>query len=254
MIDRGSVGVVVTRPAGQAGPLADALGAAGLRPVLLPLLAIRDCHGAATDAGISALARAEFVVVTSENGAHRLGRPAVRGTIARDATLVAVGEATAGALASHGLNVALMPDEATGASIVEMLAGMGVTGRRIVLARAREGRPELATGLRDAGARVVELPLYESVDVTPDPAALAEAVAAPVWTLTSPRIVDGAVRVAGRDVLARASLVSIGPTTSARLRAVGLPVAHETPRSTVADLVRGALAVTGASPASPEGR
>jgi len=244
--------VVVTRPAEVSDGLVTALDDAGFDVIRLPLIETRDCVGPATDAGIAALSGADHIVVTSINGARRLGR-LVRSGAGRvgDATVVAVGQGTRDALAGEGIRVDLMPREATGAAVAAMLAERGVAGRRVVLARAREGRPELPAGLRAAGAEVLELPLYESVDLTPDAVELARASAAAAWTFTSPRIVDAAVRVAGHEPLAAVSLVSIGPTTSARLREHGLQVACEARAASVAAIVECVGRVTRATGGSP---
>lgn len=237
--------VVVTRPAGQAEGLADLLGAAGFEAVRLPLITVRDHIGPDRDAGLVALPSADVVVVTSANGASRLCTLVADGVPLRaDVTVVAVGDPTRVALERGGLAVDLVPATATGAAVAEMLAGRGVAGRRVVLARALDGRPELPVALLVAGAEVIELPLYASVDITPPEDDLTRARGAEVWTLTSPRIVDGAVRAVGHEALGRAALVSIGPTTSAHIREIGLQVAGEATDASTDAIVEQVAAVT----------
>ncbi len=235
--------VVVTRPPLQSARLIRLLDEAGYEPLVMPLLDIVALP--VPDESWAAFASADVVVVTSPTGAHHLverltesGRrhPAV-------ARVAAVGRETRTVLENAGVAVDVTPVRATGAALSDALAASGVDGARVVLARAREGRAELATGLRAAGAEVVEFPLYTSVAASPDPLQVAMARTAEAWTVTSPKIVDAAGDVVGADVLRSATVVSIGPTTSAHARGLGVDVAAEAADQSAAGIVAALIEV-----------
>ena len=99
--------------------------------------------------------------------------------------------------------------------MVEALTG--VDARRVLLARGKEGRDVLPDALRERGAEVDVLALYETV---PEPLSEEQREAvqhADYVTFTS----ASTVRYLGVDALGDAKVASIGPATSAELRAHG---------------------------------
>ncbi len=232
-----AIRVVVTRPREQSRELIRLLTEAGYAPVSLPLLDIQPLP--VPDDDWESFAMADVVAVTSPTGAHHLvARLAESGrTVPEGMRVAAVGRETGAVLRAAGIAVHVVPSRATGVALADALAAEGVEGRHIVLARAREGRVELADGLRAAGARVTELPLYESVDAAVDPAEVVVACGAEVWIVTSPKIVEAAVNIVGREHLRGTTVVSIGPTTSARARDLGVPVAAEAAEQSASGLV-----------------
>jgi uroporphyrinogen-III synthase len=79
-----------------------------------------------------------------------------------DATLCAIGEPTAGALAAAGYEADLVPETYSSTGLVEALAGR-VDGARVEVARSDHGSPVLLDGLDDAGAYHHETVLYRLV-------------------------------------------------------------------------------------------
>jgi uroporphyrinogen III methyltransferase/synthase len=235
--------VVVTRPRAQAGPLVDALVDAGARVRELPLIEIAPVDDPAAAAALRALERYAAVVVTSANGAAALAdRLAGLGVaVPESVVLVAVGDATAAVLARNGIAVGLVPPVATGAGVAAALVRRGVAGRRVLLARAREGRPELPAGLRAAGAVVDDVALYETVRRRPDGAELSGLAGADAIVLTAPSAVASLV-AAGTPLDTRTRVVTIGPTTSAAVRSAGMSVAAEAVEQSAAGLVAAVVA------------
>lgn len=230
--------VVVTRPRAQAGPLVDALVDAGARVRELPLIEIGRVDDPAAAAALRALERYAAVVVTSANGAAELAaRLAGLGVaIPPSVVMVAVGDATAAVLARNGIAVGLVPPVATGAAVAAALAQRGVAGQRVLLARAREGRPELPAGLRAAGAIVDDVALYATTPRRPDAAELSRLAGADAIVLTAPSAVASFV-AAGAPLDPSTRIVTIGPTTSAAVRSAGLAVAAEAAEQSVGGLV-----------------
>jgi uroporphyrinogen-III synthase len=243
--------VVVTRPQDQADTLVEHLRARGARVICLPLTRIVGRTTAWTDAERDGLSRADIVAVTSVNGAREFaGQLAANGlSVPPAARVAAVGDTTAGVLRDVGIGVDVVPAEATAVAMVAALAGGGpLDGLRAVLARARHGRPELAAGLSAHGVTISELPLYDTVRCNPDPSMVPPARECAIWTFLAPSSVDGAVAAVGVAHLSTCVNVSIGPTTSAHLRSLGIPVATEASTRSAAGM---ADAVVGGAPARP---
>lgn len=143
--------------------------------------------------------------------------------------LAAVGKATAARLAGAFRAPDLVPDEASGEALAAALAPL-VRGKRILVPRAAEGRPELVDGLAAAGAEVVAVEAYRTVAAPPVTLRLlgdllvrgeVDAVA-----FASPSAVRSVVAALGERVavLGRAAVAVIGPTTAEAVRAAGLQV------------------------------
>ena len=141
--------VAVFRPADERIDDAEALlESLGAEPVADPMLAV-DPTGAVP-------AAAPYVVLTSKTGVELA---AEAGWEPGDATLVAIGPATAAAVREAGWTVDIVPDEYTSAGLVEALSGR-VDGEAVEVARSDHGSDVLIEGLRDAGATVNETVLY----------------------------------------------------------------------------------------------
>jgi uroporphyrinogen-III synthase len=116
---------------------------------------------------------ADYVVFTSKTGVEVVAgeRPAdggagdvtAEGTTDRwdsgEATVVAIGAATAEALREHGYPVDIVPEEYSSAGLVETLSD-DVAGKTVQLARSDHGSDVLIEGLEAAGATVHETVLY----------------------------------------------------------------------------------------------
>mgnify|MGYP000044197299 FL=1 len=141
--------VAVFRPADERIEDAESLLASlGADPVADPMLAVDPTGETPGDA--------PYVVLTSKTGVELA---AEAGWEPGDATLVAIGPATADAARATGWTVDLVPDEYTSAGLVTALEGR-VDGERVEVARSDHGSDVLLTGLRDAGAAVTETVLY----------------------------------------------------------------------------------------------
>jgi uroporphyrinogen III methyltransferase / synthase len=99
-----------------------------------------------------------------------------------------------------------------------------VTVERALVARAAEARDVLPDALRERGAEVDVLPLYETVAEPLDDGTLASARAADYVTFTSSSTVRFFLDAAGgrAELSGDTRIVSIGPVTSAALREYGL--------------------------------
>lgn len=151
--------IVVTRPKAQAAPLAEAIAAAGGRPLLFPLLEISPPVDP-TGLSLAAARLAEYsIAVFISPNAVDYALPALLAKGPWPATLrpAAVGPGTVKALAAHGIGDCLLPtaryDSEALLELPELAAG-AVAGRRIAIFRGDGGRELLAETLRERGSRV----------------------------------------------------------------------------------------------------
>lgn len=153
--DADAPSVAVFRPADERIEDAEALLVSlGADPIADPMLAIEPTG--ATPVTPAASGSAAYVVLTSKTGVELA---ADAGWAPGDATLVAIGPATAAAAREAGWTVDIVPEEYTSAGLVAALEGR-VDGERVEVARSDHGSDVLLDGLRDAGASVTETVLY----------------------------------------------------------------------------------------------
>jgi uroporphyrinogen III methyltransferase/synthase len=248
--------VTVTRARAQASTLAAKLSAAGARVVQAPALVTRPLAGPALDPS-----RFDLVCVTSVNGVAGLfERLAAGGRDARSlagARVAAIGPGTAAALAERGIVADVVPERAVAESLAEALADPPVT--RALIVRAREGRDVLARALREQGADVEELAVYETLAAALSGPVLQAAREADYVTFASGSSVRffldalAAAGASGPPFGAGTRVVSIGPVTSEALRERGLEVDVEADRHDIDGLLEAICAdaalATGDAPA-----
>jgi uroporphyrinogen-III synthase len=158
------LGVLVTRPAHQAGPLCDRIAAAGGRPVRFPLLAIRDLSDTpAVAARLAQLADYQLAIFISPN-AVELGLRAINrhGGLPPGLKLACVGRGSARTLAQRlGREPDIVPETRYDSEgLLALPALQAVAGQRILILRGEGGRELLADTLRRRGAQVDYLELY----------------------------------------------------------------------------------------------
>jgi uroporphyrinogen-III synthase len=221
--------ILVTRPAEGADDLAALLADRGLEPVPVPTVAI-DIESTApgVDRMLATLDGADWLVLTSANGARAVAARIGDGALPPGVRVAAVGPATAEALSGAGIDVDHVPDEFLTVAIAD---GLGpLFGRRVVLARADAATPDLREALSASGADVEEVVAYRTIEGPPssrDPlsASLADGLAGIAFTSGS--TVRGLVRLASPVDRGRARALPalcIGPVTARAARGEGFHV------------------------------
>src|ERR1035437_3138039 len=234
--------VLVTRPASAGDGFSTAFAGLGCAVRAVPTGEIEPvAPGGRLDVACSRLADYDWVVLTSPNGVRALIGAFERGSAdrplpSRPPRWAAVGPATAEALAAENVPVDVIPGRSTGTALVGALVILGpLHGSRVLLARSLSADDTVPNLLRLAGATVDEVEAYRTLEAPPsslggfadaldDPALIAIAVA-------SGSAIRGVVRLArqtGRlERLRSVAIVSIGPSTSAAARELGLQPAAE---------------------------
>jgi hydroxymethylbilane synthase len=235
--------VLVTRAAGQAGPLVASLAAAGIDAVAVPTIELCDvATGGALDEVVTDLDRYDWVVVTSATGAAAVVGAAARVDVdPRQARWVAVGSSTAAALTERNVPVAFTPARSSGDGIAAELDVR--PGQRILLARADIADARLPDGLRSRGASVDEVVAYHTVEAPessrePLRRAFAEGPFTAI-VFTSGSTVRGLLALLSpqeRRIALRSLTCCIGPSTGVVAREAGFGHVLEAPMQSAAAL------------------
>ena len=233
--------VAVTRARAQASGLATRLAGLGAAVIEAPAIEIVPLDGPMPD-----VRGYDLVCLTSPNGVRlmfdRLGAAGLDARALAGARVAAIGPGTAAALRSRGVIADVVPPERFVAEgLVEALAGVAV--ERALVARAAEARDVLPEALRERGAEVDVVALYETVASPLSEDQLSGVSKADYVTFTSSstvRYLWGSAGGTGWRPSGR--LVSIGPVTSATLREHGLEPDVEATRHDVDGLVEALVA------------
>ena len=174
---------------------------------------------------------------------HGIDRQGVRhGALAlANATIAAIGPGTAAAIGRLGILPYIVPERFIAESLIEALEPIEVKGRPVLIARAAQARDVLPDALRERGAEVDVVALYETVAERPSDDEVGAAREADYVTFTSSSTVRNFV-AAVVPFPSSARVVSIGPVTTAAARDAGLEVHVEAERHDIDGLVDALLA------------
>ena len=246
--------IVVTRAREQAGRLSAALAELGADVLEIPT--IKTAPPGRKEDIVDALLELnsyDWLVFTSPNGVTAFfGYFFKRFQDMRDlggARIAAIGPATAAELKELHLQVDLTPDEALGQKIAEAFAKFeSIENLKICLLRAEVASSDLPRALEKLGAIVDDIPVYQTVAETEDPAGAGARLledGADWITFTSASTVEHFHARFGLPELlkkyAQMKLASIGPETSKALRAIGLDPTIEAREHTIDGLVQALL-------------
>jgi uroporphyrinogen III methyltransferase/synthase len=241
--------IVVTRAPAQAAGLRTVLEGEGAEVVLCPTIQVTapEDYGP-MDAALSQLSNHAWLVFTSANGVRfTLDRMSEIGIdYARRCWLrvAAVGAETQRALAERGVPVTFVGAGGGAAGLARSLPS--VEGTTVLLARSDIADPVPADILRSRGAmRADDIIAYRTVPVPPPANAIEELErGVDAVTFTSPSTVRGFVALGPRwrRLLGDARIVTIGPTTSAAAKDVGLEVHAEAEEPDARALVEALIA------------
>jgi uroporphyrinogen III methyltransferase/synthase len=257
--------VVVTRARVQASGLARTLRGLGAEVIELPAIRIESrLESEGVRSAVERIGDYALICLTSPNGAHLLFE--ALGAAGLDAralagptkqqvgqgesgvaskpgpVVAAIGPGTARALAAHGINADVVPERFVAESLVEALAEVEVSGKRVLVARAADARDVIPEHLRDRGAEVDVVALYETVREEPSPEAVEAAQGAAYVTFTSSSTVRNLTEALGDRFPRQARIVSIGPVTSEAVQDAGLEIDVEAERHDIDGLVAALLA------------
>jgi uroporphyrinogen-III synthase len=166
--------IVVTRPAGQAGALADLIAARGGTAIVFPVLEIRDIDDLRPlNALVDRLDEFDLAVFISPNAVNKaLNLVAARRGWPAALAVATVGKSSERELRRHGFPDVIVPQgRFDSEALLELLPAERVAGKRVVIFRGDGGRELLGDTLAARGASVEYAECYRrgkpAADVAP---------------------------------------------------------------------------------------
>ena len=219
--------VLLTRGQEDADPLRRELERLGATVVEEPLIRIEPpATWAPLDQALERLGNYHWITFTSRNAVWavfgRLHEMHRSGQLPTTLRVAAVGNATAQALQSYGVEIDLCPEQSGAEALTEAMIARGMRGKHVLAPGGNLARSELRDRLQAAGARVDSVEVYRTVrsEVTPEVLSALRRGEIDMVTLASPSAVHNLAAALGSDVsiLRSLRLVCIGPTTAQALR------------------------------------
>jgi uroporphyrinogen-III synthase len=150
-------GIVVTRPARQAQAFARLIEGAGGRPLLFPVIEIRDVEDLAPFTRlVDRLDEYDFAIFISPNAAERaMNLILARRKLPPGLKIATIGGGSVRALARYGVTGVIAPQgRYDSEALLELPAFAVVSFKRVVIFRGVGGREQLGDTLRERGAAV----------------------------------------------------------------------------------------------------
>lgn len=251
--------IVVTRARAQASALVERLEGLGAEVIEVPTIRIEPLADTGPlDEAAADPAACDWIVFTSANGVDAYFAALARA--GRDARALSanrvcvIGPATAERLGRFGLRADLQPPKFVSSAIVEALAAAAdLAGLRVLCCRADIAPPDLVEALAARGAVVRDVAAYRTVCDDSGAERAGELLAADEvdWiTFTSSSTVSNFFAAVDCEAVrrCRAKPASIGPSTSAALRRLGLAPAVQADVHTIDGLVEAILAAEKEAP------
>lgn len=242
--------ILVTRAREQAGELSSLLAEYGAEPVEYPVIqTVPPESWHEVDAALADLGRYHWLVFTSVNGIRPfMERLHSRGQDARALSglrIGCIGPRTAEELARYGLHADLIPAQFQAEGLITAMTEAGVSGRRILIARAAVAREILPDQLRAAGAEVRVVTVYRTIRPVSEVERLKDQLARRdlhVMTFASSSTVRNFCalfenRDDMRTLTTGVAVACIGPITAQTAEEEGLPVTIIAKDNTIPALV-----------------
>ncbi len=232
--------ILVTRPASDSAGLLERLQELGATCRTLPAIAVRPRPIPAAEAKdlLARLPEYDWVLFNSHHGVEGLQRLArrFRKDLARTirGKVCAIGPRTERVVRETGLKVDLVPGDFSTEGIRRVFREIPIRGKRVLIPRSNLAIGDvLAKSLRNRGARVDEIAVYETVPVKISAARVRRAVhGADAVTFTSASTARSflesirSAKVPVKSVLNGTAVVAIGPATAKALKEGGVHRFH----------------------------
>lgn len=159
--------ILITRARDQSSAFAKMLMNLGAKVIEFPTIEISPPSSwKGVDNAIANLESFHWIIFTSANGVNfffqRLEEKG-KDLLPPSVKVCAIGPATADQLAKRGIRVNYMPKEFIAEAILKGFEKKGISGRRILIARAKKARDILPVGLRKLGAEVKVVETYRTI-------------------------------------------------------------------------------------------
>ena len=228
--------IVVTRAREQASDLVKRLSDLGAECLECPTIKVSPPQDVKPlDRAMENLSSYDWLIFTSVNGVNfffeRLFQKNKDVRALKDIHTAVIGPATEKRLFDFGLKSDIVPESYRAESVVKAFAGKDVTGKKILLPRAREARPVLPLELKKMGAVVDEVTAYCTHAVKDNTDVLSARLkerSIDMITFTSSSTVKNFRALFPnedlKDLMRGVTIASIGPVTADTARDLGFDV------------------------------
>ena len=220
--------VLLTRSEDDCAEWAEELERRGARAVLLPCIRSESIDTPELRAALrDALADADWLVLTSRRGVAACARLLAPAALPSRTRVATVGAATADDARARLGRADLVGGGNAAVLDAELTKDAGFArGAHVVLALAANASDALERALTAAGARCARFDVYRTIPAPPGPSKRAlSSLGAERVVLASPSAASGFVHQVDLDV--PVAIYTIGPSTTAAARALGLAVTAE---------------------------
>lgn len=240
--------MIITRTRESASKLIEKLEELGAICYEIPTIKIEPILNKKIFQVIDNLSKYDWIIFTSENGvklflkALQERRKDLRAF--GKAKIAVIGKATKAALEKFGIIPDLMPEkEFTQEGLVSLFSEIEIKDRFILIPRAKEAREVLPEKLKEFGAKVEVLPIYETKICEESREKLENVLknGVDLITFTSSSTVKNFFKLLGetkKNYLKNVIFASIGPITSKTLREFGFKPHIEAEEYTIDGLVK----------------
>jgi uroporphyrinogen-III synthase len=242
--------ILITRQPEQAGEFVAEVEKRGGRAVLFSMIEIADPDSwTECDGALEHIDSYDGLIFTSTNAVNRFFQRCtlkdVEPATFRACDIYAVGEKTKGEIERRGLQVRLVPDTFSSASLAKGFTRGAVNQKRFLFPRGNLSRDDIIVRLRGLGAAVDSVVVYNTV-------AANESGVDSIWkllvegqidvvTLASPSAVLNFAKMFSAEKIRQleglVKIAAIGPTTAEAAQGIGLKVDIVATQSTVAGFV-----------------
>jgi uroporphyrinogen III methyltransferase/synthase len=239
--------IIVTRTREQASKLVEKLEELGAQCYEIPTIKIEAILDETIDQTIQNLHKYDWIIFTSENGVRifleHLFKSGKDLRALGHSKIAVIGKATKNILESYGIFPDLIPEkEYTQEGLISAFSALDIRDKAILIPRAKEARDLLPEKLKEFGAKVDVLPVYETKICEESNEELKEVLnkEIDVITFTSSSTVKNFFKLideAQKEKLKNVIFASIGPITSATLREFGFEPHIEAEEYTIDGLV-----------------
>ena len=160
--------ILITRATSQADSFKLALEAAGARPILIPVIEIKEPSSwEPFDKALAQLSEYDWVIFASTNAVRsfieRMDKTKVPKENLSNIKIGAIGEATAAILQEHSITVDFSPDKFVAENFIEQFPGSdNMRGLKILWPRTNVGRTLIADEFTASGAIVDTIEAYRT--------------------------------------------------------------------------------------------
>ncbi|HET6369908.1 MAG TPA: uroporphyrinogen-III C-methyltransferase [Nitrospiria bacterium] len=201
------------------------------------------------DQAIAEIKGFDWLILTSANGVRyffeRLNEKKKDARALSGLRICAIGPRTADALSDFGIRADLVPSAFTAEGVLEAFSGEPLSGKRVLLARAKVAREILPVELRRRGATVTVAVAYQTVRPKPDIERIEQMIARKeidMITFTSSSTATNFAELLGSNDLSKRlegiPIGAIGPVTARTVEDLGLRCAVVANEHTMEGLAR----------------